>query len=554
MTLRIPDLRLGLAASIGVLPRSFLAALLLCGAFPAAASAPSQTLANIHSRGEITVGVKTDVIPFGMLDNNGTPVGLEVDLASLIAHKLGVQLRTVGVTTENRFQRLEQGSVDMIIATAGDTRERRELATVIEPNYYAGGVTVMLPPGSQLVTWENARMKTLCAIQSAYFNKPISQKYGIKLLIFRSLNDASFALRDHRCSGMLYSDTAILNLLRQPDWAGFSMLLPSDLIIPWAISIRRSEHGSEMERQLGDIVADLHRTGELLALEKKWGLPPTPFLADSHALWAARLPDGSYVCKRASDGNWPHQCRNASFVTSQKLKPNENISSLLNRVPGFDLSFLHDSYDRQRYIKGIVLTCYLTLLPLILTLPAAYILFLMLISRYRLVRIAARFFANAGRMTPPLLQMYLIYFAVCGFLASTINISIPAFMVAVACLTVYHASIVSFSLEQTLSAIQPPPQQHTISLRTLALLLSSSSVSIRGTLTNLAKATTIASAIAIPELLSVTLSIINDQGNTIVMMNMLLVAFFISTTLWSTLIKRAENRLHQFVRTSCLPR
>jgi polar amino acid transport system substrate-binding protein len=554
MTTTIPDLGIDLQSSVGILRRIFPVALLLFFASTSYASSSSQTLANIHSKGEISVGVKTDVIPFGMLDNSGTPVGLEVDLAGQIAQKLGVRLRAVGITTENRFQRLEQGSVDMIIATAGDTRERRELATVIEPNYYAGGVTVMLPPGSQLVTWENARMKTLCAIQSAYFNKPISQKYGIKLLIFRSLNDASFALRDHRCAGLLYSDTAILNLLRQPDWAGFSMLHPSDLLIPWAISIRRSEHGSEMERQLGDIVADLHRTGELLALEKKWGLPPTPFLADSRALWTARLPDGSYVCKRTSDGNWPQQCRNTSFVTSQRQASDENLSRMLNKVPGFDLSFLHDSYDRQRYIKGILLTCYLTLLPLILTLPLGYILLLMLISRYRLVRITARFFANTGRMTPPLLQMYLIYFAVCGYLASTINISIPAFMVAVACLTVYHASIVSFSLEQTLSAIEQPHQKHRVSLRTLAFLLSASSVSIRGTLTNLAKATTIASAIAIPELLSVTLSIINDQGNTFVMMNMLLLAFFVSTTLWSALIKSAENRLHQFVRESCLPR
>jgi polar amino acid transport system substrate-binding protein len=61
--------------------------------------------------------------------------GFEIDLAADIAKKLGVKLVTVNITTENRFQKLEQGDVDVLIATVGDTAERRQIATAIEPNY-----------------------------------------------------------------------------------------------------------------------------------------------------------------------------------------------------------------------------------------------------------------------------------------------------------------------------------------------------------------------------------------------------------------------------------
>jgi len=532
------------------LPKVLLSVFITLMTVSAGASQPSQTMASILKRGSIAVGVKTDVAPFGMLDRDGKPVGFEVDLASLIASRLGVQLRTVSVTTENRFQRLEQGTVDMIIATAADTRERRELATAIEPDYYAGGANVMLPPGSRISSWNHVRQKSLCAIQSAYFNKPIAQKYGTSLLIFRNLNDAMSALRDHRCAGMLYSDVTILNYLRNPDWSGYGLLSPSDLNVPWAISIRRSEQGSRLERQLGDIVADLHRSGTLLALAQRWGLPPAGFLSDSHVLWNTRTEDGSYLCKRTPSGKWPEQCRYTLFSTSAASSADKGPNRFSGSVEGISLSFLRDPYDRQRYINGIMITCYLTLIPLALTLPVAASLFLMLVSRYRLIHISARFIANICRMTPPLLQMYLIYFAACGYLQAAFDLSVPAFVVAVVCLTAYHASIVSFSLEQGLRDIRVLRPAYAVSLRNIPTIMAFGAVSIRGALTNLSKATTIASAIAIPELLSVTLSIINDQGNTMVMMNLLLLAFFVSTSIWSALIRRTERWLISYARIS----
>lgn len=76
-----------------------------------------------------------------------------------------------------------------------------------------------------------------------------------------------------------------------------------------------------------------------------------------------------------------------------------------------------------------------------------------------------------------------------------------------------------------------------LSLRTLPPVLVSASVGIKVALTNLTKASVIASVIAVPELLAATTAIIADRGNTVLMMNLMLVSFFMLTAFWTRVIE-----------------
>src|ERR1700751_578614 len=104
--------------------------------FLAAQACAEDRMALIKKRGTVVVGVKTDYPPFGMLEHNGDADGFEHDLATNIAARLGVHLRKIGVTGANRLVQLNDGRVDLDIATIGDTAERGDIATLIEPNYY----------------------------------------------------------------------------------------------------------------------------------------------------------------------------------------------------------------------------------------------------------------------------------------------------------------------------------------------------------------------------------------------------------------------------------
>ena len=79
----------------------------------------------IKQRGTLIVGVKADYKPFGFRDPSGAIIGLEPDLAADVAKRLGVKLELVPVVSANRIEFLQQGKVDLLIATLSDKPERR---------------------------------------------------------------------------------------------------------------------------------------------------------------------------------------------------------------------------------------------------------------------------------------------------------------------------------------------------------------------------------------------------------------------------------------------
>src|SRR5215211_4589804 len=96
----------------------------LAAALPAAAQ---DTVAKVKQAGVIVVGVKQDYKPWGYLDPTGKIVGFEIDLANDVAQRLGVKTELVPVTAVTRMEFLKNGRLDLVIATMGDTPERRKV-------------------------------------------------------------------------------------------------------------------------------------------------------------------------------------------------------------------------------------------------------------------------------------------------------------------------------------------------------------------------------------------------------------------------------------------
>ena len=93
----------------------------------------------IHKTGIIHVGVKVDVPGFGYLNPaTGELEGLEIDLAKLIAMDLlgdSNALKMVGISAQTREPMLENGELDLVIATFTITEERAKRFHFTEPYY-----------------------------------------------------------------------------------------------------------------------------------------------------------------------------------------------------------------------------------------------------------------------------------------------------------------------------------------------------------------------------------------------------------------------------------
>ena len=244
-------------------------------------SARADALADIKSKGVLVVGTKADYRPFGFIDPSGKIVGFEPDLAADVAKRLGVKLELVPVVSSNRMQFLQQGKIDLMIATMSDTPERRKIIDIVDPNYYGSGTNVLALKSTKLTDWGQLRGKKVCLIQGAFYNKELQEKYGVEGVAFPGTAEAFAALRNGNCVAFAYDDTAIVGEMLKPEWSAYEMPLDSILFVPWGIAVKQGEKG--FADFMAKTMTDWHKTGLIQQLETKWAIKPTKFAEDMHA-------------------------------------------------------------------------------------------------------------------------------------------------------------------------------------------------------------------------------------------------------------------------------
>ena len=157
----------------------------------------------IIERGVLRVGVKQDVPNFGYKNpDSGEFEGLEIDIARKIADELGVDIEFTPVTAQTRGPLLDNGQVDLVIATFTITEERKLLYNFTTP-YYTDAVGFMVNKDSGIKTFTDLNGKTIGVAQGSITRTLISEladKYGIAVNFAElgSYPELSVSLRAHR--------------------------------------------------------------------------------------------------------------------------------------------------------------------------------------------------------------------------------------------------------------------------------------------------------------------------------------------------------------------
>ena len=521
-------------------PWRFLLAVFLVGWAGSASPALADRLQEIQDRGHVIVGVKEDYAPFGFRDADGTLVGYDVDVSRAFAEAIGVEVELVPVTSANRMQKVQRGEIDIVAATMGDTRSRRELVTMIEPQYYGDGANVLLRDDAKIDTWEDLRGHTVCGLQGSLWNRLAKQRLLLDVTAFNSTREAGQALRNGHCVGWIYDEVLLLHELETGEWEGFSVSLPTRFVLPWAVAIAKEEGGGRLDRLLGDQLAAWHRDGFLQTLERKWELPPSPFLRDARTTWQEADGTGALKCRRNEQGQWPLDCRVVALVTGSGIGGLSGFSLTLMEVTGLDVSILYDSLDRDIFLYGLSLTALLSLITVVGSIVLGVLFGWLMHRRVPAVSHFLRGFSEFLRMTPPLLQLYIVFFGLGGVLLS-LGFTLDAFLVSAVVLSLYAASsnAIAFSLAADVAAAGSHRLRLTPRDVHRAFMLCYAAV--MGNSANIVKATGMASTLALPELVHASTSIVAEKGNADVMMNLLLICYFVLVIITVQLFRRFEK-------------
>lgn len=101
-----------------------------------------KTLKKIAERGELRVGMSANQPPFTMKAKDGSVIGFEVDLATLLASAMGVKLTIVETPFPQLLDALEAGKVDVVMSGMTMTFKRNMRVAFAGP-YVLSGKSVL---------------------------------------------------------------------------------------------------------------------------------------------------------------------------------------------------------------------------------------------------------------------------------------------------------------------------------------------------------------------------------------------------------------------------
>jgi putative glutamine transport system substrate-binding protein len=163
-----------------------LAALVLSFAAGCNKQDSQRTVEDIKKSGTLKVGVKGDLPGFSLQNSSGNYEGLEIDIARLFAQDIfgdASKVTFTPVTAKTRGPLIDNGDVDMIIATFTITEERKLSYNFTTP-YYTDAVGILVLKKSGIQSLKDCDGKTIGVVQSATSMttiKDASEKLGIKV-------------------------------------------------------------------------------------------------------------------------------------------------------------------------------------------------------------------------------------------------------------------------------------------------------------------------------------------------------------------------------------
>lgn len=217
----------------------------------------------------------------------------------------------------------------------------------------------------------------------------------------------------------------------------------------------------------------------------------------------------------------------------------EAAHDLYNKT-GVNLSFVYDSYDRNLLKIGIAHTLQLVGACLIGSLVVGLIAAALCESRIGFVRRCARAYAEFFRNTPPLVQLFTLFFALSPLIPAALTEGRLAPFVSPFAWTVMTLSLYTgaFNAEAFRAGADAVPRSMLEAAETMCLsrgrilryvtfplALRFSLPSVTNNLAELIKVTTIASTIAVPETLYSAAFVWGDRGNVTELMVFLLIFY-----------------------------
>jgi glutamate transport system substrate-binding protein len=219
---------------------------------PSAASSASfaagTTMARLSEAKKITIGTKFDQPGFGLQGLDGKPAGFDVEIAKILAAKLGIQPDAITfkeTPSKVREEVIERGEVDLVVATYTINDKRKARVSFAGP-YYEAGQQIMVKADDATITGPDS-LKTnatakVCSVTGSTPAETIKTYLASpgQLVTFDVYSKCADALRTGQVQAVTTDNVILLGLVGKSEGA-FKVVGEKFTKEPYGIGIKKGD-------------------------------------------------------------------------------------------------------------------------------------------------------------------------------------------------------------------------------------------------------------------------------------------------------------------------
>ena len=176
-------------------------------------------LGDIQEKGEIAIGVKYDVPPFGFNNpSSGKVEGFDVDLGQAIADKLGVKPKFIEAISDNRIPFLEDGTADLILSTMTINEERVGEIDFSDPYFIARGRILTKKDNTEIKGVADLAGKDVCTVLGSTYEATLKQQApDAKLRLVDTYSECLELIQNGSVDAVSTDDVILTGMIIQDD-------------------------------------------------------------------------------------------------------------------------------------------------------------------------------------------------------------------------------------------------------------------------------------------------------------------------------------------------